>query len=167
MLADDRHGGGDQAGDVTGIGRQDQGIALAGQLGEGIDVVIKPSDAALEQMRPGQLSQPIPVRDGVYIVFLRDKRSGAATSLVQMKQVMIELPETASEAAVAAATQRLEALRGGLTCDNIMSQARATAGVSWSATTSSNAVSARISQADDLSSRRNREDSRTPSNFSQ
>ena len=37
LLADDRHGGCDQAGDVTGIGRQDQGIALAGQLGEGIE----------------------------------------------------------------------------------------------------------------------------------
>ena len=46
-----------------------------------------------------------------------------------MKQVMIELPETASEADVAAATQRLEAVRGGLTCDNILERARAEQGM--------------------------------------
>ncbi|MDB5424279.1 MAG: peptidyl-prolyl cis-trans isomerase family protein, partial [Phenylobacterium sp.] len=29
-------------------------------------------DAVLDQLRPGQLSQPIPVKDGVYIIYLRD-----------------------------------------------------------------------------------------------
>lgn len=85
--------------------------------------------SVLEQLQPGQLSNPIVVDGGVYILYLRDKRDGASTSLVSLKQVMVELPETASEADVAAATARLEGLRNGLTCDNIISQARATQGV--------------------------------------
>jgi len=42
---------------------------------------------------------------------------------VTIKQVMIELPETATEADVAAATQRLEALRPQLTCDTMLARA--------------------------------------------
>jgi len=85
--------------------------------------------SVLEQLQPGQLSNPIVVDGGVYILYLRDKRDGASTSLVSLKQVMVELPETASEADVAAATPKLERLRNGLTCGNIISQARATQGV--------------------------------------
>lgn len=83
----------------------------------------------VDQLQPGQLSNPIVVDGGVYILYLRDKRDGASTSLVSLRQVMVELPETASEADVAAATQKLQAMRTGLTCDNILSQARATEGV--------------------------------------
>ena len=85
--------------------------------------------AVVDQLQPGQLSNPIVVDGGVYILYLRDKRDGASTSLVSLRQVMVELPETASEADVAAATQKLQAMRAGLTCDNIISQARATEGV--------------------------------------
>ena len=42
---------------------------------------------------------------------------------------MIELPETASEAQVAEASQRLEGLRAQLTCDNILTRARSEAGL--------------------------------------
>lgn len=85
--------------------------------------------SVLEQLQPGQLSNPIVVDGGVYILYLRDKRDGASTSLVSLKQVIVELPETASAADVAAATAKLEGLRNGLTCDNLISQARATQGV--------------------------------------
>ena len=84
---------------------------------------------AFDSLQPGQLSQPIPVEGGVYVIYMRDKRSGADTSLVQMKQVMIELPETASEADVAAATQRLEALRPQLTCDTMLTRATSEQGL--------------------------------------
>jgi peptidyl-prolyl cis-trans isomerase SurA len=60
---------------------------------------------------------------------MRDKRDGASASLVAMKQIMIELPETASETQVAAATQRLEAIRGQLTCDNIQARASSEQGL--------------------------------------
>ena len=88
-----------------------------------------PVQQAFDQLAAGQLSRPIPVDGGVYIIYMRDKRDGASTSLVAMKQIMIELPETASEAQVAAATQRLEAIRGQLTCDNIQARASSEQGL--------------------------------------
>ena len=88
-----------------------------------------PLQAALDQLEPGQLSNPIPVEGGVYILYLRDKRDGASTSLASLKQVMVELPEAATEAQITAATRTLEAMRQGLTGDSILSTARATQGV--------------------------------------
>jgi peptidyl-prolyl cis-trans isomerase SurA len=85
--------------------------------------------AALDQLDVGQLSRPIPVDGGVYIIYMRDKRDGSSISLVTMKQVMIELPETATETEVAAAAQRLEALRPQLTCDNMLARATSEAGL--------------------------------------
>jgi peptidyl-prolyl cis-trans isomerase SurA len=69
-------------------------------------------DAVLEQLRPGQLSQPIPVKDGVYIIYLRDKRSGAGQTLVNLKQAAIALPATATTEEVEAARLKLEGVRG-------------------------------------------------------
>jgi peptidyl-prolyl cis-trans isomerase SurA len=68
-------------------------------------------DAALDKLRPGQLSQPIPVKDGVYIIYLKDKRSGAGQTLVSMKQLAVALPPTATPADVDAAKTKLEAAR--------------------------------------------------------
>ncbi|WP_269716842.1 peptidylprolyl isomerase [Caulobacter sp. NIBR2454] len=68
-------------------------------------------DAALAQLRPGQLSAPIPVRDGVYIVLLRNKRSGADSLMVDLKQAALTLPTDAPESEVAAATAKLNELR--------------------------------------------------------
>lgn len=77
-------------------------------------------DAALEAMRPGQLSQPIPVRDGVYIIYLRDKRTGSSATVVSLKQAAVSLPQNATEGQVAAATAPLETLRGQITgCGDI------------------------------------------------
>lgn len=104
--------------------------ARGGDAGWVVQGSVQPAlQQAMETLNVGQLSNPIPVDGGVYILYMRDKRSGAATSLVQMKQVMVELAETASEAEIAAATQRLEAIRGGLTCDNILERARAEQGL--------------------------------------
>ncbi len=87
-------------------------------------------DAALEQMRPGQLSRPIPVRDGVYIIYLRDKRSGAGAMVVALKQAAVALPQTASDADVAAARDKLLSLRGQIKgCDDIETQAAKVQGV--------------------------------------
>lgn len=77
-------------------------------------------DSALEQLRPGQLSQPIPVKDGVYIVYLRDKRSGAGGTLISLKQAAIALPQTATAADVDAARAKLATLRTQIKgCDDI------------------------------------------------
>lgn len=68
-------------------------------------------DVALDKLRPGQLSQPIPVKDGVYIIYLRDKRAGAGQTLVSLKQAAIALPATATDAELAEAKAKLIAVR--------------------------------------------------------
>jgi len=101
-----------------------------GDAGWIVQGTVQPAlQTAFDSLAAGQLSQPIPVDGGVYIIYMRDKRAGSATSLVQMKQVMIELPENAPETQVTAATQRLEALRPQLTCDNILTRARSETGL--------------------------------------
>lgn len=87
-------------------------------------------DAALEQMRPGQLSQPIAVRDGVYIVYMRDRRAGASTQTVSLKQAAIALPQTAPEADVRAAAGRLGELRNRISgCEVVETEANQVQGV--------------------------------------
>ncbi len=87
-------------------------------------------ELALEQMRPGQLSRPIPVTDGVYIVYLRDKRSGAGATVVNLKQAAIGVPAGAPESQVEAARTRLIALRSQITsCDDLEAVASGQAGI--------------------------------------
>ena len=101
-----------------------------GDAGWVVEGTMQPAlQQALDQLDVGQLSRPIPVDGGVYIVYMRDKRDGASASLVTIKQVMIELPDTASDADVAAATQRLEALRPQLTCDTMLARATSETGL--------------------------------------
>ena len=101
-----------------------------GDAGWVVEGTMQPAlQQALDQLEVGQLSRPIPVEGGVYIVYMRDKRDGAASNLVQIRQVMIELPETATEAEVTAATQRLETLRPQLTCDTMLARATSEQGL--------------------------------------
>ncbi len=101
-----------------------------GDAGWVVEGTMQPAlQQALDQLQVGQLSRPIPVDGGVYIVYMRDKRDGASASLVQIKQVMIELPDTATDVEVAAATQRLEALRPQLTCDTMLTRATSETGL--------------------------------------
>ena len=87
-------------------------------------------DAALEQLRPGQLSAPIPVRDGVYIIYLREKRSGAKTALVDLKQVAVALPKDAPQAQVDAAQKLLVDLKPRITsCETLEATAGKVEGV--------------------------------------
>jgi len=87
-------------------------------------------DAALEQLRPGQLSAPIPVRDGVYIIYLREKRSGAKAALVDLKQVALALPKDASADQVDAANKTLLALKPQIAnCETLEATAGKVAGV--------------------------------------
>ena len=105
-------------------------VPRGGDAGWVVQGTVQPAlQVALDQLEVGQLSRPIPVEGGVYIIYMRDKRSGAATSLVTLKQIMIEAPETASPADVAAATARLEALRPQLTCDTMLARATSEQGL--------------------------------------
>ena len=81
-------------------------------------------------MNPGQLSNPIAVDGGVYIILVRDERTGAVSTMANLRQAGIRLTPTATEAEVAAATATLNTLRAsGLTCDNIIERASQTPGV--------------------------------------
>lgn len=84
----------------------------------------------LDQMRPGQLSKPIAVQDGVYIVFLREKRSGQSATLVGLKQAAISLPADAPAADVEAAHAKLLALKGHIkNCADMEAEANKVPGV--------------------------------------
>jgi peptidyl-prolyl cis-trans isomerase SurA len=85
---------------------------------------------AIEEMRPGQLSQPIASADGVYILALRDKRAGVTDTVVDLKQAAISLPPGASADEVSKAEAKLSALRGKLDgCDSLQTRAAKTPGI--------------------------------------
>ncbi len=87
-------------------------------------------EAALEQMRPGQLSAPIPVKDGVYIVYLREKRAGGSAMMVSLKQVAVALPQGASAPDEASAREKLMAIKPQIkNCETLEATAGKTAGV--------------------------------------
>jgi peptidyl-prolyl cis-trans isomerase SurA len=87
-------------------------------------------DTAIEQLRPGQLSQPIPVKDGIYIIYLKDKRSGAGQTLVSLKQVAVALPTTATPADIEAARAKLETAKASIKdCATLEASAGKTPGV--------------------------------------
>lgn len=85
-------------------------------------------ERVLQQMNPGQLSRPIAVDGGVYIILLRDESVGGVSTLVNLRQAAVRLDANAPAAEVAAATERLQALREGLTCDNIVERGNAAGG---------------------------------------
>jgi peptidyl-prolyl cis-trans isomerase SurA len=86
---------------------------------------------AVEQLRPGELSKPIPAQSGVYILLLRDKRAGSSSELISLKQAAISLPPDATPQAVADAQRKLVALRAELKdgCDGLETRAAKVDGV--------------------------------------
>ncbi len=85
---------------------------------------------AVETLQPGQTSGPIPVRDGVYIVQLREKRAGVSANVIDLKQAAIALNRTAPATEVAAAQAKLETLRGQVhACDQLQTEAGKVSGV--------------------------------------
>jgi peptidyl-prolyl cis-trans isomerase SurA len=101
-----------------------------GDAGWIVQGTVQPAlQAAFDSLETGQLSRPIPVEGGVYIIYMRDKRAGAATRLVTLRQAMIELPQTATEAEVTAANQRLTSIQSSLTCDNILQRTASESGL--------------------------------------
>jgi peptidyl-prolyl cis-trans isomerase SurA len=111
------------SGSTTAANGGDAGWLSASQLPEGVG-------AAVETMRPGALSQPVVSHDGVYIILLRDKRSGAGSDLVTLKQAAISLPPDAPADQVDAAQAKLLALKSHVTgCDSLSSEAAKVQGV--------------------------------------
>lgn len=87
-------------------------------------------EAVLDQMPAGNLSPPIPTQDGVYIIYLRDKRAGSNVTLVSLKQVAVPLAENATAEQIQAAAVELEALRPKVTgCADLEAKAAEDPGV--------------------------------------
>jgi peptidyl-prolyl cis-trans isomerase SurA len=85
---------------------------------------------ALEQMKPGQISQPIPVSDGVYIIQLRDKRGGSGQTMVALKQAAVRLDKDATQSQIDAAEAELKALKPQIKgCGNLEQVASKAQGV--------------------------------------
>ncbi|HEY2706466.1 MAG TPA: peptidylprolyl isomerase [Caulobacteraceae bacterium] len=85
---------------------------------------------AVDDMRPGSLSAPIATKDGVYIVYLRDRQAGGSAVLISLKQAAIALGSDAPADQVEAARAKLEALRGTLHgCDGFEATAGKVDGV--------------------------------------
>jgi peptidyl-prolyl cis-trans isomerase SurA len=85
---------------------------------------------AVEQMRPGSLSQPIETTKGVYIVMLRQKREGTGSTVVDLRQAAISLPQNASPEQVSEAETKLNALRKHAnTCEGLQAEVAKSSGV--------------------------------------
>lgn len=83
----------------------------------------------LEQLRPGQVSRPITLGDGVYIVLLRERQDGGGSTQVSLKQVFVPLAASADDATAQAARAQLVAFRPQVTgCANLEQMAQ-TAGL--------------------------------------
>lgn len=77
-------------------------------------------ESALLDLRPGQVAEPIPVQDGVYILQLRDRRAGSGATLVSLKQAAVRLSADATPAQVSDAEAKLVALKGSVdTCKTL------------------------------------------------
>ena len=86
--------------------------------------------AAVQQMRPGQISQPIPVNDGVYILQLREKNDGGGSTTVDLKQAAVRLTADATADQVAAAQKTLADFAAtSPTCANLESKAAGVQGL--------------------------------------
>ncbi|CAN7351452.1 peptidylprolyl isomerase [Phenylobacterium sp. LjRoot219] len=86
-------------------------------------------DAVLDGLRPGQLSPPIQVKEGVYIIYLRNKRAGAGATMVSLKQAAIPLKADASPADIEAARAKLMAVRADAKGCNDLESVASKAGV--------------------------------------
>jgi peptidyl-prolyl cis-trans isomerase SurA len=111
------------------VARQFSNAASAANGGDGGWVMADELEpevlTALQHMDPGQLSRPIPTNDGVWIVYLREKREGGGTEMITLKQIAARVAPDAPQAEVDAAAAQLSALAPNVNCDNIGQQAEA------------------------------------------
>jgi peptidyl-prolyl cis-trans isomerase SurA len=77
------------------------------------------------QLPPQQLSQPIPVSDGVYILAMRDRRTSGGQTMVSLKQAAVRLPADATDAQVAEAGRQLAPGRPDARADRAAVEGRA------------------------------------------
>lgn len=86
--------------------------ANGGDAGWLVSGNIEPSvETVLASLKPGEMSEPIVTKDGVYIYLLRQKTDGNADMVFRLKQAAVPLTANASPADVAAANAALSSFR--------------------------------------------------------
>lgn len=86
--------------------------ANGGDAGWLVSGNIEPSvETVLASLKPGEMSEPIVTKDGVYIYLLRQKTDGNADMVFRLKQAAVPLTANASPADVAAANAALASFR--------------------------------------------------------
>lgn len=82
----------------------DAGWLVSGNIDSSVESV-------LTSLKPGEMSEPIVTKDGVYVYLLRQKTDGNADMVFRIKQAAVPLPANASPADVAAANAALASFR--------------------------------------------------------
>jgi peptidyl-prolyl cis-trans isomerase SurA len=123
-----------QGAPFAAVARQFSGASTAANGGDAgwiLESELQPEvRAVVDEMRSGQLSKPISVQGGVYIIYLRDKRAGAGSDIVSLKQAAISLPASAPTDQVVAAQQKLLALKAQIKgCADLEAKAAKVEGV--------------------------------------
>lgn len=91
----------------------DEGWMVSGNIDPTIE-------STLKTLSPGQMSQPVTTKDGVYIFLLRQKSDGNSDMIFSLRQASVPLPANASPAQVQAAEAQLAAFRGRVkSCDAV------------------------------------------------
>ena len=81
--------------------------------------------AVIDGLRPGFVTRPIATQKGVYLVLLREKRTGSTSTLVNLKQIAVPLAAGADAATAQTAQTRLVSLKGQIKgCDTMEQVAR-------------------------------------------
>lgn len=128
-------------GDFIAIARQFSEVASASQGGDVgwvlRDQLAEEVAAALVSLRPGEVSDPIQTAGGFLIVQLRDRRQVAAPdpdeAQVELKQILLRLPENAGEADIETLVALASAVRETVADCNDMSRAASEIGPGASA----------------------------------
>jgi peptidyl-prolyl cis-trans isomerase SurA len=74
---------------------------------------------AVQHMQAGQMSRPIPTKDGVWIIYLREVSAGGGTTTVNLKQAAIRIAKDTPADQLAADQAKLDALQSQVTCENV------------------------------------------------
>ena len=86
--------------------------ANGGDAGWLVSGNIEPSvETVLTALKPGEMSEPIVTKDGVYIYLLRQKTDGNADMIFRIKQAAVALPANASPEEIAGANAALASFR--------------------------------------------------------
>jgi peptidyl-prolyl cis-trans isomerase SurA len=113
-----------QTGQFQPLARQFSDLPTAANGGDAgwltLDQMPDEVRSVIDTLRPGQVTPPVEAENGYYIVYLRDRRAGAQTTLVNLKQIAVSLDANADAGAAQAAQDTLLAAKSEIQgCDTL------------------------------------------------